>query len=377
MAATYLPLRKMEELEDNINLLDLNIEKLCKHGFPIVKNYNEYIDIILRLYLQEMDSERFNRILKSIFTAHNDFFNAIGLFSEKYTNAPGQMMTEMMDIILMPYMLNIWRKSKQVYKPDVDFCNALLKTENLVLTKDMILHLPCKHFYIDLSDCNLFLPISGIFVNVFVLENSDKINLSFFLLSNDLTTWSSYDVLNFNEEKEIKVSQKFMKELSRNINGKYVEADYDYFFIEKLIKGKENQYIEGNLDRYEASFFVYQLLTYMVSHEPQIEDSQITKSTYKPPKSEAAIKNKFSEVQIREVGIRFGKSFRQQKKKYKCNTILTKHLENKRKSPIPHFRAAHWQGYWVGRGRTEHIVKWIEPTFVGGEQSNDVVIHKI
>ncbi len=324
-----------------------------------------------------MDFDKNKKTIKSILSAHGEFFNTMGLFSEKYTNAPGQMMTEIMDIIFMPYLLNIWRKSKQVYKPDADFCTALLKTENLVLTKDMILHLPCKHFYIDLSDCDLFLPISGIVVNVFILENSDKVCLSFFLLSNDLTTWSSYDILNFNDEKEIKISQKFMKELSRNINGEYVEADYDYFFLEKLISGKENQYIEGNLDRYEASFFVYQLLTYMVSHEPQIEDSPITKSTYRPPKSEAAIKNKFSEVQIREVGIKFGKSFRQQKKKYNCTTILTKHLEKKRKSPIPHFRCAHWQGYWIGRGRTEHIVKWIEPIFVGGEQSNDVVIHKI
>ena len=377
MAVNYLPLRKMEELEQYISFLDKNIESLCEHGFPKVKNYDEYIDIILKLYLNELNYEDFNKIMKSILTANEDFFNALGLFSEKYANAPGQMMTEIMDIIFMPYLLNIWRKSKQVYKPDADFCNALLKTENLIITKEMISHLPCKHFYIDLSNCDLFLPIAGIFVNVFISDDLDKVCLAFFLLSNDLTTWSSYDVLNFQEDKEIKISQKFMKELSRNINGEYVEADYDYFLIEKLITGKGNQYIEGNLDRYEASFFVYQLLTYMVSHEPQIEDSPITKSTYRPPKNEASIKNKFSEVQIREVGIRFGKSFRQQKKKYNCNTILTKHLETRRKSPIPHFRCAHWQGYWVGRGRTEHIVKWIEPIFVGGEDSNDVVIHKI
>ena len=377
MAASYLPLRKMEELEENIALLDLNIENLVEHGFPKVANYDEYIDIILKLYMSQLDHDQYEKILSSIFMSHGDFFQALGLLSDKYMNAPGQMMTEIMDIIFMPYLLNIWRKSKQVYKPDADFCNALLKTENLILTKDMLMHLPCKHFYIDLSNCDLFLPIAGIFVNVFVKEESNKVCLSFFLLSNDCTTWSSYDILNFNEEKEIRISQKFMKEMSRNINGEYVEADYDYFFIEKLINGKGNQYVDGNLDRYEASFFVYQLLTYMVSHEPQIEDSPITKSTYRPPKSESAIKNKFSEVQIREVGIRFGKSFRQQKKKYNCNTILTKHLESKRKSPIPHFRSAHWQGYWVGKGRVNHIVKWIEPTFVGGEDSNDVVIHKI
>ena len=50
---------------------------------------------------------------------------------------------------------------------------------------------------------------------------------------------------------------------------------------------------------------------------------------------------------------------------------------NKRRSPIPHFRCAHWHGFWVGKGRTEYAVKWMEPVYVGGENTKDVVIHRV
>lgn len=49
-----------------------------------------------------------------------------------------------------------------------------------------------------------------------------------------------------------------------------------------------------------------------------------------------------------------------------------------RKSPVPHFRRAHWQVYWVGKGRKEREVKWLEPIFVGfGDTAKDVVIHMV
>lgn len=39
-------------------------------------------------------------------------------------------------------------------------------------------------------------------------------------------------------------------------------------------------------------------------------------------------------------------------------------------------RRAHWHHYWVGKGRTELILKWIEPVFVGsGEVS--AVKHRV
>lgn len=385
MADKYLPLRKMDELQENIYLLDYIIDKLVLNGFPKV-NQNEFIEIMLKLYMLELDEETYNKYIRIIFLSYGDAFQSFGFLEKSFIEHPQNMMAEILDCLVEPYFLNIWRKNKQVYKPDTEFCNALLKTENLKISKEMLMHLPCKHFYIDLSECDLFAPIKGIFVNVFILDNCDKVAIDTFLMDKDLATYSSYDILDFKNEKEIEISQRYYNSLSKNDrnSGDYITTDFrevasnqDCLFIEKIIENKSNNFENSNLNRFEASFFIYQLLTYMVSHEPQIEENPITKSTYRPTKPGTTIKNKFSEIQIHDVGIRFGKSFREQKKKNHCSTIMTRHLEQTRKSPIPHFRCAHWQGYWVGRGRTEHIVKWIEPIFVGGVESNDIVIHKM
>lgn len=378
MAINYLPLKKMEELEEHIGLLDWILDDLHSNGLPKM-TYDEYINLMLKLNTGELSIEKMNIILTIIFKSFEHELNMVGFTPKKFAEDPQGQMGELLDFVLMPYMLNVWRKNKQAYKPDGEFCNALLKTENLRITKDMMIHLPCNNFYVDLSECELFLPIQGIFVNIKPIEDSDKISIVYYLMDKDLVTWSSYDFLDFSVQKELVISQKFVKSLSCE---DYIATDFDYMpddvneviLVEKMLQNKSVN--KNNLNRNEVGFFVYQLLTYMVSHEPQIEESPITKSTYRPPKQGATIKNKFSEIQMHDVGVRFGKSFREQKRKYKCETFLTKHLESKRKSPIPHFRCAHWQGYWVGKGRTDHVVRWIEPVFINGEV-NDVVIHKM
>ena len=204
MAAKYLPLMKMEELEENISLLDKNLEYLYKFGFPRMKSYNEYIQFLLELYVLDIDVKEADIAFKAIMAAFGETFQTFGVFEKDY-NSPTQVVAEIFDYILEPYVLNVWRLNKQVYKPDNDFCNALLKTENLVITKDMLKHLPCKHFYIDLNDCSLFNPIKGIFVNVFLHHNSDKASLVFYLMDEEGTTWSSYDILDFGKEAEVKI----------------------------------------------------------------------------------------------------------------------------------------------------------------------------
>lgn len=97
--------------------------------------------------------------------------------------------------------------------------------------------------------------------------------------------------------------------------------------------------------------------------------------------------NSFKEVQIHEVGVKYGKTikkFLQEEKKKnhkKENEIEIKIIKegNKRKSPRIHYRSAHWQRYRTGKGRVNTVTKWIEPVFVGaGNKKNiDVVIHKV
>jgi len=365
MAEKYLPLRLMDIEDEIIAECGKDKDRLEKYGFPKTKDDDEFIDVLLRLFCGMYDSQKSEDLITCLFDVYGIMMGKLGMLNE---NNPKGAFCDIYDVCLRPTLYQKWKSNKQVYKPDPDFIKALIRTENLKITKDTFKHLPCKHFYIDVSDCDIFLPVKGMFVNIFEIE--DKIMLVAYLVD-ESAFWSTYDILHFDIESEYEMNVSDLAKI--NPDGIYTYSDRDIFLY-----GKQPIKNDGmNLDANESKFFIYQLITYLTSHEPQFEESPITKSTYRPPKQGTVIKNKFSEIQMHDIGIRFGKSFREQQKKYKCNTFLTRHLENKRKSPIPHFRCAHWQGYWVGKGRTDHVVRWIEPIFVGGGESNDVVIHKI
>lgn len=360
----YLPLEIVKTYEQIENETDESeMEKLKHFGFPI-KDEDDYIEQMLRMFCGRSNYQK--QLFSTLLMLHSPSLNALGISTEiNSMDDISRIVTDIFDVVLRPTILHKWKQNKQVYKPDRDFCNALLKTENLILSRETFSHLPCKHFYIDVTGYELFQPIEGIFVDLFDID--DGIFCVINQTSKD-TFWSDYRFFNFDNNKEIKM----------NVHDYYEdEAGYIFCKYDEVVLGKKIDSNRVGLKRDEASFFVYQLITYLSSHEPQFEESPITKSTYRPSKKGAPIKNKFSEIQMHDIGVRFGKAFREQKRKHKCSTILTKHLEQKRKSPIPHFRSAHWQRYWVGKGRTQLITKWIEPIFIGGNESGDVVIHEM
>ncbi len=366
MADKYLPLKLLDIEDDIIRDCGKDKDNMEKRGFPKTKDDAEYIDKLLRLFSGLCDENEAYRLLSVLMNSYGETMQLMGMLNFDDFNASKGLLCDIYDLCLRSTIYQIWKKNKQVYKPDKDFVNALIRTENLKITKDIFKRLPCNHFYLDVSDCDIFLPIKGIFVNIFEIET--KIILVAYMV-NEEAFWSTYDVMHFDQAEEYEMK---VEDFSRsNPDGSYTYCNYDIFLHNK--KPKENN---GGLNSNESNFFIYQLLTYLTSHEPQFEESPVTKSTYRPPKAGSTIKNKFSEIQMHDIGVRFGTSFRKQKRIYNCTTILTKHQEKKRKSPIPHFRAAHWQGYWIGKGRTQLVHKWKEPTFVNGEPK-DIVIHKI
>lgn len=360
MAEKYLPLKIMDENDQYMIPFEDHLKAIMANGFPKMTE-QEYVETMVSIYSGEQYDER---IIKSLSATYSKMLYQLGLLDERY-----DALTELCDVILRPYIYRIWRRNKQVYKPDSDFCQALIKTENIVLTKDMVNHLPCNHFFIDVIDCEMFNPIKGIFVNVFNKEN--RTTIIAYLVDGQDSFWSSMYTFVFDETGEAKINYNDFNKRFNSLPDEDTAGGYNFQPAEDF-----REIPEHNLSRMEVTFFIMQLITYIKSNEPQFEESSTTKATYRPPKQSSVIKNKFSEVRMYDIGVRFGKTFREQKRRYKCNTILPKHFENKRKSPVPHFRCAHWQSYWVGKGRVERIVKWIEPTFVGGGESGDVVIHE-
>ena len=286
---------------------------------------------------------------------------------ELLCNHAEKLKTEIKDLYLAPVLMEEWSKSKQVYKPDPDFAAALLRTQKLQLSREMLTHLPNDYFYIDLSDCSLFDPITGIFVFVnHIIENKKKVgvNISIYLLTTDLIYYSHYFSGIYDEKGIIWV----------DIQDEEVSS-YEVWNPEQIVIYKPEDF---QVNRNQVSLFVLQLICYLSIDEPQITPSEYTKNTYIKRAPSQKVKNKWSEVQIHDVGVVYGRTFRKKMKEYKAQEESAEDRETKHhRSPVPHLRSAHWHRYWVGEGRTTLKVNWIEPVFIGARESKNVTIRKV
>lgn len=52
---------------------------------------------------------------------------------------------------------------------------------------------------------------------------------------------------------------------------------------------------------------IFQTVMYLASKKPDVSENEVTRKTYKPSK---IIKNKFSEIQKWDVGVRYGSEIR-------------------------------------------------------------------
>lgn len=297
-------------------------------------------------------------------------------FFEKYLDNVNINIADFKDIFCYPLIVEKWSENKQVYKPDNTFLDALVKTENFKITKRDIQHLPCYNFYLDLEDYNK--TYNGAFVQINSLEN--ELFVTVYCMAKQDAWFSHYFHIIYDENGEL--SSQNIPDLFDNEekNEKTImNFDPDTGRVSKNVIQLEN-----DLTTIEISRMVFQLMLYITSKEPDLKESEKTKYSYRKPSG--APKNVFKEVQIYDVGVRYGRTIRtklkeEQKKakikQYKPQNETQEIVEKKRKSPRLHFRCAHWQRVWTGKGRTTPENRWIEPTFVGVGKQTDVIIHEV
>lgn len=258
-------------------------------------------------------------------------------------------------------LIMMWERNKQVFKFDKDFTNELVRTERLKYTKDMYDFLPYECFYIDVSDnkeiCNSIIG-KGFYVTVdkSLKENNITIHLCkvterlFFTdtisLKNETVEFSTDEL---QENAEVKILD--------DITGTIVER---------------NEKIDSRTYR----TLVLQILTYLSSVEPDVKENETTKTThraYDPDKP----KNKFSEVRMWDVGVRYGNAFRGWQKKIQTHNISAEGNVKSGTPKRPHFRRAHWHTYLYGHGEEKIArAKWVAETFVGKGEA-PATIHNV
>jgi len=282
-------------------------------------------------------------------------------------NGQAAIDAEMKDVFLFPGIWMRWNQNKQVYKPDADFAEALLETEELELTREQVDHLPVDTFYVDLSECSHFHPIVGGIVSVDRFPG--RAGITVYLLTKDAAYFSQYSGGAYNEQGLLSL------DIPKLVNPTPNEYDVHY------PDGRLVHYALPEVGRTRMAMLCAQILCYLTSKKPDILDSPLTKHTYRPKETEgSARKVRWSDVEIHDVGVHYGAAIRAMKRGAASPEAGDGHASGTggRKPPRPHFRRAHWQRYWTGKGRTTCEVVWCAPSFVGrAMEQADVTVHRI
>lgn len=281
---------------------------------------------------------------------------------EVSVNNASVIRAEMRDLFVQPSFFGKWARNKQVLKPDNVFLKYLLDTKELVTKPGFFDYLPFSTFYIDLEGANKEVPdfgnVAGVFVDIIKLSEKEAA-IAIVVLTDDFQPCSFY--WNFPIDEDVKISIENLPGVPTAVES--VKVNFNFRTI---------------------AITVIQMLSYLKIREPDINADPKMKYTYKPHKHGDKITNGYNEVYKQEVGVRIGKkistNIKEMKKAEKKEQAIA--ASHGHKSPIPHFRSAHWHGYWHGHGDDKKLeYKWIEPVFVCGSYSSDkdsdVVIHKV
>lgn len=270
----------------------------------------------------------------------------------------------------------LWAENKQVYAFDKDFTEELVRTEEIIFTKDCWDFLPYDVFYIDFSDnkelCRQ-IGGEGMFVKaVKTIRNGEECyELHICKVNGRLFFTDIFSIPNNNHTlKTTEIEQWYTVDC-------YDAPDFPDGHYEAIDPCKIKQTTtEVNGRAYET--LVFQMLMYLSSVEPDVEENPETKQTYRKPAPNTEPKNRYSEVRKWDVGVRFGNAYRTWKKQSATTNTRTSSDTTKSKQR-PHSRKAHWSHYWYGHGEDKvRRAKWVSAYYVGLKtDDNPAVIHKV
>lgn len=297
-----------------------------------------------------------------------------GLLASIYP--PGSMerhgfspLTEGRDIFSMLFTVRLWMENKKVYKVDGDLFSELRKTQDTsVVPAQVFQRLPFETLYLDLESCRNTGNIAGAFIHA--NGEGESTDLAIYMVTRNAELFSYYrNYYGSSGLIDVKIDPIQTDDIVLHID----QNGQDMHSTIREASGEDG--------REAALSGILQTLIFLSSPSSDLDvsENEVTKKTYRPLKESSKIRNKFSEVQAFDVGIRYGKAIRLAKD----NAAEAVRRESRgypskeRKPRRPHVRCAHWQRYHVGPGRKEVRVNWIPPVYVGGGKNIAVSITPI
>jgi len=349
------------EQPDHLKILNTTIG-----GIPEDVTLDDVIRFTLSndFMMKDIADKKFETYNDNVFEAMPTILQGMGIKVSDIRSGRVDPRSEMRDVLISTPLMEKWAQYKQIYKPDADFAQALMSTDKAKLSRDAIKHLPLNDFYVDIEDLH-YGQVHGIFVRIDLID--DVAYLTMFALTYNQVFFSSYLSFGFDSEGNITVDYRDLNKNDTIVIPALKDLNVASFEFKPLV------------------ILVLQLLIYMGVAEKDVVESPKTKSTYRPRKTGSPVKNKFSELQMFDVGLRYGTEFRRKIKELNVDksklTVMSEDEERHHKSPRPHLRQAHWAHRWCGPKPDQHLeLRWIEPTFVGfGDNAiaSTATIHKI
>lgn len=274
------------------------------------------------------------------------------------SNLPSEYESELYFSFLRSYVLEGWRRNKQVYTFSEEFYNMLCTMEDIQPEVEMFECLPYNSFYIELAVKNKY---DGIFVKF------DKISNKLFFILVFKKEGSSIFVIKFEEKLTV-------KQLCESI------TRVEYKELDRISKRSKNTISNAHSlnELLEILTFAIQATMYLCATNSHIEENEAQKKIYKV--SPNSIKDRYAEVRKWDVGYRLSAEERVCVRDFKIedSNTETELLCKRRNRPRQHWRRAHWHTYLVGKGRTEKVLRFIPPTLVNNiEDELPVVNHLV
>ncbi len=263
--------------------------------------------------------------------------------------------------------LYIWRKHKVIYNFDHTLAQELVDQADAITADDKIpteilLRPPYPCVYIQTDK-----PISG---------NSLPLKFMAWIEEDANSHVREFRVQPFADDMEH--TKAFMLELTK-------PTVYDCIYDTVATTSKYHSFARFQLNNIcidesvRAVLRAMQLYLYICSDQADVRDNLAQKKIYRPRAKGQPIKDKFRELEIKDVGVMIGETLRRAQQEVTAHQDNSEPHEPRQGSQKrPHTRRGHWHHYWTGaKSQPEQrklILKWVHPVLVGGYTDNVITM---
>lgn len=257
------------------------------------------------------------------------------------------------DAVFVVPAIAAWRQSKEVYTFDPDLAETLYdQADDTKIPCDILMQLPFFCVYIDSGKYRFFSHLEND-------QNDGRWELRFArIMSNGKFSRGYLHLGDFTLSESIAAGiDEAMRQMER------AETDDEFkSYLEQ--SGRQESDCESDVLNQTVLGEMLQLVLYICADNADVRQSDDNQRTYRKPKSDSDVKDKYREVRKWDTGFYVGSSLRNARSQSGSHDGSGGTTGRKR----PHMRRGHWHHFWRGsQGNRELVLHWVLPIMVNDD----------